>query len=313
MVMRFWSSWVFSLQRNLGAQEFMVIAPGGAPIFHYSSRNTKRLDELLSGFLSAITSFANEFGEQSVQSLSFEGSELLYEHGDNNVIFVLLIDADASETVLRAVLKELSKRFQEKFSSEIEMEIPIADTYAGFDARVKEVIEKYRSVLKTASQLNGFVVPKLKKKDDGFSLDPEVLDELHRDYGNHGVRILESIDGNTCIHEIREQTGLEEGDVLEIIEYLIIAGVVEIRILCPSLLKADSRFDTYLDLIGLPQKDYQVLQRAKSFCDGKHPLTDIATRINVTPERLFEVLSKMGDTEVEWLKKKPNDVQTTKY
>jgi hypothetical protein len=291
----------------------MVIAPGGAPIFHYSNRDTKRLDELLSGFLSAITSFANEFGEQSVQSLSFEGSELLYEHGDNSVIFVLLIDADASETVLRAVLKELSKRFQEKFSSEIEMEIPITDTYAGFDTEVRAVVEKYRSVLKTASQLNGFVVPKLKTENDEFSLDSEILDKLHRDYGNHGVQVLESIDGNACIHEIREQTGLEEGDVLEIIEYLIIAGVVEVRILYPSILKADSRFDTYLDLIGLPQKDYQVLQRAKSLCDGEHPLTGIANKINVTPDRLFEVLSKMGDTEVEWLKQKPKNVQTTKY
>jgi len=313
MAILFWFCWVSGLKRNLGAQEFMVIAPGGAPIFHYSSRDIKRLDELLSGFLSAITSFANEFGEQSVQSLSFEGSELLYEHGDNNVIFVLLIDTDASETVLRAVLKELSKRFQEKFSSEIKMEIPIADTYARFDTEVHAVVEKYRSVLKTASQLNGFVVPKLKTQNDEFSLDSEILDELHRDYGNPGVRVLESIDGNACIHEIREQTGLEEGDVLEIIEYLIIAGVVEIRILYPSLLKADSRFDTYLDLIGLPQKDYQVLQRAKSLCDGKHPLTDIANKINVTPDRLFEVLSKMGDTEIEWLKKKPKDVQTTKY
>lgn len=302
-----------SLQRSLGAQEFMVIAPGGAPVFHHSNRNTKRLDELLSGFLSAITAFANEFGEQSVQSLSFEGSELLYEHGKNGLIFVLLIDADASETVLRAVLKELSKRFQNRFSSEIGMEIPIADTYQGFDEEVNAVVQKYRNILKKASQLNGFVVPQLKTEQGESDLDSAILDELHRDYGNLGVRVLESIDGNTCIHEIKEQTGLEESDILEIIEHLIISGAIEIKLLCPSLLKADSRFETYLDLIGLPQKDFQILQRARIFCDGQHPLTEISEKIDVSPESLFDVLSKMGDTDVEWLKQDPRDVQKTNY
>ncbi|MHA1863167.1 MAG: hypothetical protein ACTSWA_05305, partial [Candidatus Thorarchaeota archaeon] len=64
---------------KLGVQEFMVLTSGGTPIFHYSSTEVRKLDELISGFLTAITSFATEFGERSIQSLSFEGSELLYE------------------------------------------------------------------------------------------------------------------------------------------------------------------------------------------------------------------------------------------
>ena len=46
---------------KLGVHEFMVLTAGGAPIFHFSKDQTRKLDELLSGFLSAITSFATEF------------------------------------------------------------------------------------------------------------------------------------------------------------------------------------------------------------------------------------------------------------
>ncbi|MHA1959926.1 MAG: hypothetical protein ACW99U_06825, partial [Candidatus Thorarchaeota archaeon] len=72
---------------RLRVQEFMVITDGGVPVFHYSPSDTRKLDELLSGFLTAITSFASEFGEKSVQSLSFEGSEILYEQASGKAIF----------------------------------------------------------------------------------------------------------------------------------------------------------------------------------------------------------------------------------
>ncbi len=80
----------------------MVLTVGGTPIFHYSTTDTPKLDHLLSGFISAITSFATEFGERSIQSLSFEGSQLLYEQHENNYLFVFLVETGSSEKVLRA-------------------------------------------------------------------------------------------------------------------------------------------------------------------------------------------------------------------
>ena len=93
------------LAGKLGVQEFMVLTAGGSPIFHYSRTETRKLDELLSGFLSAITSFASEFGERSIQSLTFEGSELLYEQVEDSCLFIFLVEAGSSEKVLRSLLR----------------------------------------------------------------------------------------------------------------------------------------------------------------------------------------------------------------
>ena len=88
---------------KLGVHEFMVLTAGGTPIFHFSRTETRKLDELLSGFLSAITSFATEFGEKSIQRLSFEGSELLYEQFGTDYLFIFLVESGSSEKVLRVV------------------------------------------------------------------------------------------------------------------------------------------------------------------------------------------------------------------
>ena len=53
------------LAGRLRVHEFMILTTGGIPIFHYSPTETRKLDEVLSGFLTAITSFASEFGERS--------------------------------------------------------------------------------------------------------------------------------------------------------------------------------------------------------------------------------------------------------
>ncbi|MEM2142822.1 MAG: hypothetical protein QXQ81_06165, partial [Candidatus Thorarchaeota archaeon] len=102
---------------RLKIQEFMILTAGGVPLFIYSSTQQRRLDELISGFLTAITSFASEFGEKSVQSLSFEGSEILYEHSGSEYIFILLADADAPNRVLRAVLRDLKHKFLQRYGN----------------------------------------------------------------------------------------------------------------------------------------------------------------------------------------------------
>ena len=102
-----------SLVGKLGVHEFMVLTSGGTPLFHYSIHSERKLDELLSGFLSAITSFATEFGEKSIQSLSFEGSELLYEQYGADHIFIFLVESGASCEVF-----SILKRPDEKYVTE---------------------------------------------------------------------------------------------------------------------------------------------------------------------------------------------------
>ncbi|TFF91676.1 hypothetical protein EU545_03280 [Candidatus Thorarchaeota archaeon] len=288
------------MSNRLRIQEFMVITAGGVPIFHYSPINVRRFDELLSGFLSAISSFATEFGEKSVQSLSFEGSEVLYEQPEGEEIFLFLVDTGAPTRLLRAVLKDLSRKFTTKYNSELERGTCIEEEYSEFRHEVERAMTFYQGVLQTTSSLTSFVVPVIRRNVLQAAIESEgLLDEFHRDFAGTGRSVLDAIDGQSTINAISERIGIEEEEVTEVIEYLAIWGVLEVMKLCPLLKENDSRFDAYLDLVGLPRRDYQLLKRAKPLCNGQRTIEEIAERLGVTSERVHEVLEKLGD-EVDW-------------
>ncbi len=285
---------------KLGVHEFMVLTAGGAPIFHFSRTETRKLDELLSGFLSAITSFATEFGEKSIQSLSFEGSELLYEPYGTEYLFIFLVETGSSEKVLRVVLRELSKRFTTRYKSEMKMDIPVLDVFMDFESDVRGVFSYYEGILIIMSSLSAFVIPQVKQENLDIAIrSGGFLDEFHRDLGNSGNRVLTAIDGTTSIYDMSRNLGLSENEISEVIEYLAVRGLLRVSKICPLIQEKDARFDAYLDLIGLPNKDYQLLERAKSLCNGDRSIVDISERLGVVPEQLYEVLEKLGD-EVDW-------------
>jgi len=288
------------LVEKLGIHEFMVLTSGGSPIFHFSKTETRKLDELLSGFLSAITSFATEFGEKSVQSLSFEGSELLYEQFGTDYLFIFLVESGSSEKVLRVVLRELSKRFVARYQTELKMDIPVLDVFMDFEKDVRGVFSYYEGILIVMSSLSAFVIPEVKKENLDMAIRARgFLDEFHRDLGNTGNRVLSAIDGKTSIHKIGRTLGISESEISEIIEYLAIRGLLRVSKLCPIIQEKDARFNAYLDLIGLPNKEYQLLERAKSLCTGNRSLVEISERLGVIPDQLYDVLEKLGDG-VDW-------------
>jgi hypothetical protein len=285
---------------KLGVNEFMVLTSGGTPIFHYSRTDARKLDDLLSGFLSAITSFATEFGERSVQSLTFEGSQLLYEQYENDCLFIFLVETGSSENVLRAVLRELSRRFMARYEDELKMDIPILDVFMDFEYDVRSVFTYYEEILVIVSSLSSFAVPDLRKDSLNIAIhSSNFLDDFHRDFGGSGTRALSAIDGKTSLYDMSRNLGLPPEEIADVIEYLAIRGLLRISKLCPVIKENDTRFEAYLDLVGLPNKDYQLLNRAKDLCNGMRSLVEISDRLGVIPERLYEVLEKLGD-EVDW-------------
>ncbi|MHA2189927.1 MAG: hypothetical protein ACXAAP_06815, partial [Candidatus Thorarchaeota archaeon] len=204
---------------RLGVQEFMVITGGGIPVFHYSRTDSRKLDELLSGFLTAITSFASEFGERSIQRLSFEGSELLYEQFNSDTLFIFLVDTGASEKILRTILRELSQKFTARYEAELKMDILIQDLFIDFKDPVRNILKHYDEVLLVTSNLSQFVVPVLKKDVLDIAIKSGFLDVIHRDIGGSANKILDAIDGKTSVYEMSRNLGFEEQEFSEVIEY----------------------------------------------------------------------------------------------
>jgi len=279
----------------------MVIASGGVPIFHYSFTGARRLNELLSGFLSAITSFASEFGERSVQSLSFKGSEILYEQVGRNILFVLLVDSGAPVHILRAILRDLSRKFILHYEDVLSAPVLIEEAFADFESEIHRAINYYEALLIVTSSLGPFVVPATNPEAlELFRQSPDLVDEFHRTFPGGG-RIIDAMDGRRTLREIAEHVGVDIDTVIRVVEFLSIWGIVNVYRLCPLVQKEDARFDAFLDLIGLPEKDYRLLKRARLFCNGSRSLEAVSDRLQVPVEQLYEVLKKLGD-QVEWRK-----------
>jgi hypothetical protein len=120
----------------------------------------------------------------------------------------------------------------------------------------------------------------------------------------HGaLSILNCSNGNTIITEINEKCGFTREHTDEIIAHLITKGVVRIAQLFPKLSKRDDRFSAYLEVIGLPENDYIILEKIWNFCKGHSPIQEISSNSSVPVMDILKVLRKLGN-QVEW-KTKP--------
>ncbi len=265
-------------------------------MFHYSVTGQRKLDELLSGFLSAITSFATELGEKSVQALSFGGSEILYEQAGTNHLSILLVDTGGPVRLFRAVLKDLSRKFVQRFALHLNTDIHIEDIYRPFVQEVKRALDFYDRVHTNISSISPFAVPSVNLSALSLHMTSvNLLEEYHREFGSIGERLLENIDGKTTIRELSQTLGLEVNEIVEAIEYLAVWGVVKIMKKCPLLRESDTRFEVYLNIIGIPNKDFQILNKARPLCNGSRSIEEISERIGVTAERLCEVFDRLGN------------------
>ena len=119
-------------------------------------------------------------------------------------------------------------------------------------------------------------------------------------FGNAGIDVIQAIDGVSSVEEIRVRTGVHGRQLSEIFSFLAERGYIRRIIFYPKLAASDTRFLAYLETVGLPRDEYQILDQAKGFCDGNNSVADIAQRIGSDEEKLITILRKLGDN-VEWL------------
>ncbi len=124
--------------------------------------------------------------------------------------------------------------------------------------------------------------------------------EFQRLFGEAGISILQAIDGVSTIAELRIRAGVNGRQFLEVLNYLTAKGYIRKVLFYPKIDTTDKRFLTYLETVGLPRDEFQILEQAKHFCDGHNSIRDISLRIGVDYKKLIKTLRKLGEY-VEWL------------
>ncbi|MFW9847114.1 MAG: helix-turn-helix domain-containing protein, partial [Candidatus Thorarchaeota archaeon] len=114
--------------------------------------------------------------------------------------------------------------------------------------------------------------------------------------------VIACIGKNTTISDIHEESGISRAQVDEALAHLIAQGAIRILRLYPSLGKKDERFAAYLEVVGIPKRDYKVLDAIWSHCNGRLSLRDISKETGIPVPRIYDVLRSLG-SQVSWIRK----------
>ena len=133
---------------------FIITKDGGALLHKYSvlGMDDNKIDELTSGFLTALNNFASDIGFPSGVSLIRSGSlEARFSPG-KHIFSVLIIDYNMplglmTEPVLSGMANDITDAFETKYSKELEKgsksNIFRSDDYNGFKQNIDDIINQY--------------------------------------------------------------------------------------------------------------------------------------------------------------------------
>ncbi len=127
----------------------------------------------------------------------------------------------------------------------------------------------------------------------------EIFSEMSSTTQNNVVQILRKINGKRTISEIQEETNLTREAVTEAIAGLITKGLVHISELFPVMGEKDDRFAAYLEVIGIPKRDYDIVNNVWKYCTGSFSLREISEKTEIPSSRVVEVLRALGNN-VTW-------------
>ncbi len=133
-----------------------------------------------------------------------------------------------------------------------------------------------------------------------FSESAPQAHEFRDLFSEAGLLVLRNIDGISTVADLRRRSGLDGRQLTDILNFLESKGYIRKVRFYPKLEASDRRFIAYLETVGLPRDEFEILKQAMSFCDGENSIRDIAQRIGIDQEKLIQILRKLGDY-VEWL------------
>ncbi|NWF95744.1 MAG: hypothetical protein HXY34_06345 [Candidatus Thorarchaeota archaeon] len=419
-------------------KEIVVLRETGIPLFHYSVDGTRKLDEIVSAFLSAIGSLVGQTGNQQIREMTFAESKFVWE-SKGDLLFIALVSREDSAEIYRAILHDLSEQFVSMFYSQLRMEDPGHKVFRTFTDTVEMTLQKFDGIPGLARRYRTALLPleelrRLKMglaeaegtdmllrgaaiTEDGYilvsnlrsyeleaiidlkptlperelntnmclmvvhtSLDPvtsffvrkvprvglcafvvkagrtneeymaatdrfvhllettdlahakkvepagqtestvfydydviiplmpvtealevarSVLSAVDKNAYANALALLNQIDGKKTFLEILERTGIRRDAGSEALALLIARGVAKVAQLYPMLGERDRRFAAYLEVIGIPKKDFAVVDTIWQYCTGELSLREISQKTGIATSRVLEVLRELG-ANVKW-------------
>ncbi|MBY8996394.1 MAG: hypothetical protein KGD60_01590 [Candidatus Thorarchaeota archaeon] len=139
-------------------KEIIVLRETGILLFHYSVSGTRRLDELVAAFLSAVSSFAQEVSQDIITVMSFAKNKLVWvRKGD--LYFIALVSEEDSGEIHRVILQDLAEQFVSTYYSDLRRELPNSKKFRPFADVVEVTLQKFDGIPGLARRYKTVLLP----------------------------------------------------------------------------------------------------------------------------------------------------------
>ncbi|RLI58166.1 MAG: hypothetical protein DRP09_00040 [Candidatus Thorarchaeota archaeon] len=139
-------------------KEIIILRETGILLFHYSVSGTRRLDELVAAFLSAVGSFAKEVSQDKIMVMSFAKDKLVWEK-QGDLYFIALVSQEDSGEIHRVILQDLAQQFVSKYYGDLMKELPDSKRFRPFADVVEMTLQKFNGIPGLARRYKTVLLP----------------------------------------------------------------------------------------------------------------------------------------------------------
>ncbi|RDE14408.1 MAG: hypothetical protein C4K47_04460 [Candidatus Thorarchaeota archaeon] len=129
----------------------------------------------------------------------------------------------------------------------------------------------------------------------------EALDSSSRFLGGiedtlraNAVTVLNIVDQRNTITDIERKTGFTAEETTEVLAHLVSNGIVKIAKLYPVMAERDRRFAAFLEVAGMNNRDYRIVDAIWQYCTGAYSLKEVSDETEIPAARILEVLKSLG-------------------
>ncbi|MBD3254038.1 MAG: hypothetical protein GF383_03055 [Candidatus Lokiarchaeota archaeon] len=132
--------------------DLFIINEGGQLLFSFHPKDadveiTENRDDLISGFLTALNTFATFEKGEDLKALKLKETNIIFEKSDEylqNLMFVITTKNEKVLDLLKSIVQEIMKRFTDRFKEDLEREFDgMVSKFAIFHENVEEIIQSY--------------------------------------------------------------------------------------------------------------------------------------------------------------------------